>query len=660
MSIKNKFFALAGLAGAIMVVVSCIGYYIAYTNLSKSIDDTIIATTETKAESLSAWVDDKAEIAKSTANIMTNLGSDSDTYKKVHPILKLAENNSDVADVTVGDEKGNAFSYQDGDATGSLIPSKRPWYKDVKAKNKLIYTPIYEDFSNDGKKENVFSIAAPYYRNNQFYGATCIDIRLNVLEECVKTLKYHGQGEGYIIAQDGTIIATSDKNLKIKNVNDSALLKKDFPKMLQQKKGYFTFNDNGTEEIVSFATLPQTGWLILLSVPTSYVFAPLHHLQLCYTLLSLFGIIIIVFSCLRFSSKIVKGIIKLKDASDEIANGNLRINDIPVTSSDELGVLTTANNTMKHNIRSLLTKMSSTAEQVAASSEELTASAQQSAEASNHVAQTVTEVAESMEKQLKNINEAKFDVESVSSSIQNVADKTEVIAQSSRDTAIAAQQGETLMHGAVTKMGTIEANVTNSAEVVRKLGESSQQIGQIVDAISSIADQTNLLALNAAIEAARAGEHGKGFAVVAEEVRKLAVESQSSAEQIKDRISAIQADTAKAVSVMESSTADVQSGTESIRNVGTKFNAIMQMVNSINSQMGDINTSVQTVSEGAQKIVTAVNSIDKFGRRVAEQTQSISATTEEQSASTEEIASASNSLAQMSTELKEATDKFKI
>ena len=127
------------------------------------------------------------------------------------------------------------------------------------------------------------------------------------------------------------------------------------------------------------------------------------------------------------------------------------------------------------------------------------------------------------------------------------------------------------------KMGHIESSVMDSAGVVKKLGESSQQIGQIVDTIAAIAEQTNLLALNAAIEAARAGEHGKGFAVVAEEVRKLAAESQSSAEEIRSRIQTIQGDTEQAVASMEGGTVEVQNGTSAIREVGVQFQDILRM-----------------------------------------------------------------------------------
>ena len=212
---------------------------------------------------------------------------------------------------------------------------------------------------------------------------------------------------------------------------------------------------------------------------------------------------------------------------------------------------------------------------------------------------------------------------------------------------------------AIAKMNNIEQSVTNSSAVVASLGENSQQIGQIVDAISAISEQTNLLALNAAIEAARAGEHGRGFAVVAEEVRKLAAESQSSAEEIRQRIGNIQTETAKAVKTMENGTTDVQEGIEAIRNVGEQFKEIMTKVSGISDQMKDIDASVETVSRGAQSIIEAVDSIDTVSRDTANQIQTISSATQEQSASNEEIAAAAHSLSQLAEEMNSEVSKFK-
>ena len=146
----------------------------------------------------------------------------------------------------------------------------------------------------------------------------------------------------------------------------------------------------------------------------------------------------------------------------------------------------------------------------------------------------------------------------------------------------------------------------------------------------------------------------------AEEVRKLAAESQTSAEQIRERILNIQNDTVLAVDAMETGTQDVKEGTAAIDEVGEQFKRIMKHVDNIKQQMKGIGTSMKTVSEGASQIVSAVDSIDEVSRKTSEYTNSISNDTETQSASNEEIAAASQALAQLAVEMQEAIDKFKM
>ena len=358
--------------------------------------------------------------------------------------------------------------------------------------------------------------------------------------------------------------------------------------------------------------------------------------------------------------RVVKQINGLVGHMGEMSQGNLRLEPLPVTSSDEIGLMSEEFNAMLKNLRGLITQMANSAEQVAASSEELTASSQQAAEAATHVAQTVVEVAGGMDKQLSSVDSAKQNIDAAFIDINTMTEKAAVVTENTEQMAGAADHGAELMNNAMEKMNGIEQSVANSAQVVKKLGENSKQIGQIVESISAIADQTNLLALNAAIEAARAGEAGRGFSVVAEEVRKLAEQSQLSAEEIKERIAVIQGDTADAVVAMEAGTNEVALGTQAIREVGEQFQDITARVASIKSEMVEINDEVQKVSKGMQGIVTAMDTIDEVSRSTSEETQTISAAAEEQSASSEEIASASHSLADLATELQSATGQFKV
>lgn len=201
--------------------------------------------------------------------------------------------------------------------------------------------------------------------------------------------------------------------------------------------------------------------------------------------------------------------------------------------------------------------------------------------------------------------------------------------------------------------------VADSTSVVDKLGQSSQQIGQIVETIVGISDQTNLLALNAAIEAARAGEAGRGFSVVAEEVRKLAEQSQSAAGQIATLITSIQQETARAVSSMKEGNAAVASGASSVASLSDTFHQIQDHVESVSSEVRGMETSIVGISDEMTGIAQKMEHIQQEGTRIASEMQSVSVATEEQSAASEEIASASASLASHAQKMQEGVTRFK-
>ena len=642
--------------GLLMAAVSIIGYFMASSDLQKSVDSELRATVSREAMTLDGWLREKRAFGEATTNYMTSLNGN---YAVMHNKETLGTTISDkeILEMTGGTEDGWWMGFYTGDKTGKRDPRERPWYKEAKAQDKVLFTDAYIAAST-GKL--VVSVAAPVKADGKFIGATCVDIALDALAEQANKMKYHGEGAGIIMEKSGNILATSGAGEQMKSFKDIDGLGSHFDEMVKNGEGYFEATINGELKVFAYQTVPSTGWIMGISVPTSFVFASLSHLRLVFGILTIIGLLLVSLICRSFALRITEPVSKLESHASQMAEGNLAIDALPIESADEIGSLTKAFNTMSSNLRKLIAQMATTSEQVAASSEELTANAQQSADASVHVAETVGEVSLSMEKQLTDIDGAKKNVDEVYADVSAMADKARTVTETSTQTAEAAQKGSQLMENAVKRMGNIEQSVMASAEVVQKLGENSNQIGQIVEAISSIAEQTNLLSLNAAIEAARAGEHGRGFAVVAEEVRKLASESQESAEQIKARIASIQNDTYEAVKAMQNGKDEVQSGTMAIREVGEQFEGILTMVNGIKTQMDEINRSVETVAQGTGNIVNAVDSIDTISRKTSENTQTISAATEEQSASNEEIAAASQALAHMATDMQTAIGKFKI
>lgn len=660
MNLKQKFMALAAVSGLIMAVVSIIGFYTSHNNLEESLENEIKMVVDSEGNKLEGWIAERGEVAQTAANVCTALGTEGRDAQTLGGFLATYNNYDGIIGMTVGSEQGVAVIEDGTDlaATEGYDARTRDWYKDSKNKKTVFFTEVYQDTTT---KKMVVSASAPFFKNGVFNGAICADITLDKLNELVKEITYRGEGIGYIIAHDGTIIATESKNYEVlSNIKDAAGMGDKFDMMQQTKVGYFKFQALEEPKIFAYTTIPSTDWIVGIAVPESFAFASLNSMKITYFILTIIGIIIAVASCLTLSKTICSSIIVLENHAQELSKGNLAVEDIPVKSNDEIGSLCTSFNTMSSNLRDVIRQMSSTAAQVAASSEELTASAHQSAESAIHVAETVNDVQSNMDLQLEDIDAAKKEVDTVFVDVNNMTEKAKAVNLAANDTADAAKRGSQLMDDAIKLMGEIEHSVMESAEMVKKLGENSEEIGQIIGAISSIADQTNLLALNAAIEAARAGEAGRGFAVVAEEVRKLAAESQESAEEIRNRINSIQDSTQMTVDAMEKGTAEVVEGTKAIREVGGHFTNILLMVDGIQSQIKDITVSVNTVSGGATNIVNAVDNIDSVSRKTAESTNVIYGETEEQSASNEEIAAASRALADLAMDMQSTINKFNV
>ena len=650
MRLKQKFALLAIGCGVLMAIISIIGLVSSNNTVEESVEAELVAVVQSEKGEIGEWVEGRKSMSTAAGQVLTNAGG---THEAVMTRSNLAMGGDDptILGMIAAHKDGALMSFKDGDITGVIDATTRPWFKKATGEKTTFVTEAYEDAISHTL---VISCITPFFDAGGFAGAICEDVQIARVKEMIDDFKYRGSGAGYIIEQNGVIIAANDDTAPMDNVKQKHW-GEHFAEMQKNGEGFFIDGD----DVVAYSTLDSTNWIATIVVDKGVVFEPVTSLRNKFIVVSVIGIILILSACMMFGNQLVSVAASLKVAIEGMAAGDLTARKVNVNSSDELADMASSFNGMQEHLRGVIKRIADTAGKVANASEELTANASQSADASVNVAETVGEVANGTENQLTDIDTAKQNVDMVYSDINSMAEKAKKVTEATNSTAEAAEKGEKLMEDAVSKMNNIEQSVTQSASVVAQLGEKSQQIGEIVDAITAISEQTNLLALNAAIEAARAGEAGRGFAVVAEEVRKLAEQSQESAEEIRTRIGGIQGETEKAVKTMETGTNDVKEGIEAIRNVGEQFRAIMSKVGNISDQMTEIDSSVSTVSSGANSIVEAVDSIDKVSRDTSRQIQTISAATEEQSASNEEIAAAAHSLAELAEELNVEARKFK-
>jgi methyl-accepting chemotaxis protein len=385
--------------------------------------------------------------------------------------------------------------------------------------------------------------------------------------------------------------------------------------------------------------------------------------KLVVTLISVLGIVIVLAALLigYFISRMIsKPVVKMADMVNDIAGGDLTMDPISVKNKDEIGMLAEGINHMGMNLASLIRQVRTTSEQVAASSEELTASAEQTSLATEQIATTIGEVAGGSQEQVRTVDDIVEAMNQLSAGIQQIAVSMQNMSESSVRSLRVAEGGNETIQKTVDQMDAIHSSITSTSQVVRNLGDQSQEITKIVDVITDISGQTNLLALNAAIEAARAGEQGRGFAVVADEVRKLAEQSSASAQQIGLLITSIQELTEQAVKAMESGTEEVEGGRELVHQSGKAFQSLYETVTEVSNQVGEVSAATQQMSASTEHVAESIEVISQMAETAAASTQEVSASAEEQLASMEEISASSNALARLAEDMNVTINKFRV
>jgi len=304
-----------------------------------------------------------------------------------------------------------------------------------------------------------------------------------------------------------------------------------------------------------------------------------------------------------------RAILRLLDEMANLADGDLTVH---ATVTEEItGAIADSVNFTIDALRTLVTTINSTASQVS-----------QSTEKTQH---TATELAQASNQQAREIASASAAVTDMAESmltVSNDADNSAKVAQQSMDIA---QKGAAVVRSTIGSMENIRETIQETSKRIKRLGESSQEIGDIVGLITEIADQTNILALNAAIQASTAGDAGRGFAVVADEVQRLAERAGNATKQIEGLVNTIQADTNEAVKSMEISTAGVVSGASKAEEAGVALREIEAVSTELSNLIKGISDSTKKQSKVALSVSETMNVIQEITLQTSEGTEETSA-----------------------------------
>jgi twitching motility protein PilJ len=325
-----------------------------------------------------------------------------------------------------------------------------------------------------------------------------------------------------------------------------------------------------------------------------------------------------------------EAIMRLLDEMGSLAEGDLTVK--ATVTEDMTGAIADSINFAVEQLRSLVQTITDTSVQVASSAQETQATAMHLAEAAEH--------------QASEINSASDRINEIAASINQVSKNSAESAEVAQRSVQIATSGAGVVRQTIRGMDNIRDQIQETSKRIKRLGESSQEIGSIVELINDISEQTNILALNAAIQAASAGEAGRGFAVVADEVQRLAERSSNATKRIESLVQTIQADTNEAVSSMEQTTSEVVAGARLAEDAGTALGEI----ESVSTNLADL---IQGISSAAQQQTAAASNITQAMNTI----QSITAQTSQGASQTAESI---GNLAQLAADLRRSVADFKL
>lgn len=511
--------------------------------------------------------------------------------------------------------------------------------------------------------------AVPIMNGTKIIGAVLGIKDASYLNDIISTIKIGDHGYAFIIGPTGIILSHPDTSMVINQINvldnlDDQSATSEFGKAFQNlgfgNSGILNYEFDNNERITAIAPIPNTNWTMAISTDKTQMLSGLTSLQSRLFYMALFFLVIGTVISFLFAKSIKTPLSLLKRHAEEISNLNLSnsIDEKLMHRKDEIGLLAKSFQEILTALNIITTQINIAANRVSDYSSQLDISIYNTTISSTEISKTVEEIAQGASVQASETENGVLMLNNLGEIIGQYVDVIKLLEHEASTVESLKTEGISLVETLVDKNLKVKDASLDIFNHVIETNQYTEEIQKASDMIKSIANQTNLLALNAAIEAARAGEFGRGFSVVADEIRKLAEQSTTFADEIAFTISSLKIKTSQSLISMEEVTTALGQQTISVDSTQKKFYGIADSIENVHGFVTQIMTLMEKVNHSNNLLLMTFEQFSAISEENAASTEETSASIEEQTATIEELSESSKVLSGLSKDLKDLVAIF--
>ena len=563
-------------------------------------------------------------------------------------LQNVKESNRDIYSVYFATEDGKFEIYPNEKMPYGYNPKEKNWYKKaLESNHQVIITLPFQD-AQTGK--NVVAIAKAVERDGNVIGVCAMSVSVDTLLEKIGTKKIGNTGYIFISDIEGkNMIVNPNKDLI---GSDNASKQPFWQDVKTQDKGFVTYEDNNVKRFGVYETNKATGWKLVATLDEKEIINDTNSILTTTSIITLVISLTSIILSLLLSRGIAENIKKLKGVFEKASKGDLTVSMVTYTK-DEFMDLSNSFNEMIRNISRLMENVTKSSKTVLETSSNLASMSQEVTASISEVSKAIEDVSQGATTQSQNVQNGVLEMNDLSNRLDKISKNSYEMDKLSEKTKELGSKGLSMVDILAEKSNKTKLASNEVNDIVQDMNESTKIINTISEKISQITEQTNLLSLNASIEAARAGEAGKGFAVVAEEIRKLAEQSKTATEEIKNIIVNIQEKSNTVVKAIKVTEQVINEQDLSVNNTHDIFNEILNSIGGMINKVEEVKLSVADIDKKKCRVVTEIENISSISQENA-------AVSEEVTASTEEISGAMDKYTEYADELQLLAEKLNL